>query len=75
VVRTKRVNYYPPAEALQFCTTAYAGGYDSRATLAFIKAAQPVEPLDVEAQALDRRGIGAGRRSGHRSRDTDDIGR
>ena len=22
---------YPPAEALQFCTTAYAGGYDSRA--------------------------------------------
>ncbi|MET0469567.1 MAG: ABC transporter substrate-binding protein, partial [Xanthobacteraceae bacterium] len=25
---------YPPAEALQFCTTAYAGGYDSRATLA-----------------------------------------
>ncbi|HEY7242380.1 MAG TPA: ABC transporter substrate-binding protein [Xanthobacteraceae bacterium] len=30
---------YPPAEALQFCTTAYAGGYDSRATLDFIKAA------------------------------------
>jgi ABC-type branched-subunit amino acid transport system substrate-binding protein len=28
---------YPPADALQFCTTAYAGGYDSRATLAFIK--------------------------------------
>jgi branched-chain amino acid transport system substrate-binding protein len=28
---------YPPAEALLFCTTAYAGGYDSRATLAFIK--------------------------------------
>src|SRR5262249_502569 len=28
---------YPPAEALEFCTTAYAGGYDSRATLAFIK--------------------------------------
>jgi ABC-type branched-subunit amino acid transport system substrate-binding protein len=28
---------YPPAEALQFCTTAYAGGYDSRAALAFIK--------------------------------------
>src|SRR5256714_10496291 len=24
---------YPPAEALAFCTTAYAGGYDSRATL------------------------------------------
>src|SRR5262249_35009994 len=35
---------YPPAEALQFCTTAYAGGYDSRATLAFIKetAREPV---------------------------------
>jgi len=35
---------YPPAEALQFCTTAYAGGYDSRATLAFIKetAKEPV---------------------------------
>jgi hypothetical protein len=28
---------YPPADPLQFCTTAYAGGYDSRATLAFIK--------------------------------------
>ena len=35
---------YPPADALQFCTTAYAGGYDSRATLAFIKetAKEPV---------------------------------
>ena len=35
---------YPPADALQFCTTAYAGGYDSRATLAFIKetAREPV---------------------------------
>jgi branched-chain amino acid transport system substrate-binding protein len=35
---------YPPAEALEFCTTAYAGGYDSRATLAFIKetAKEPV---------------------------------
>ena len=28
---------YPPADALQFCTTAYASNYDSRATLAFIK--------------------------------------
>ena len=28
---------YPPADPLQFCTTAYAGGYESRATLAFIK--------------------------------------
>ncbi len=35
---------YPPADALQFCTTAYAGGYDSRATLAFVKetAKEPV---------------------------------
>jgi branched-chain amino acid transport system substrate-binding protein len=35
---------YPPADLLQFCTTAYAGGYDSRATLAFIKetAREPV---------------------------------
>ena len=35
---------YPPAEALEFCTTAYAGGYDSRAALAFIKetAKEPV---------------------------------
>src|SRR5262245_56854543 len=35
---------YPPADLLQFCTTAYAGGYDSRATLAFIKetAKEPV---------------------------------
>jgi branched-chain amino acid transport system substrate-binding protein len=35
---------YPPADPLQFCTTAFAGGYDSRATLAFIKetAKQPV---------------------------------
>jgi ABC-type branched-subunit amino acid transport system substrate-binding protein len=35
---------YPPADALQFCTTAYASNYDSRASLAFIKetAKQPV---------------------------------
>src|SRR6516165_6108278 len=35
---------YPPADLLQFCTTAYAGGYDRRATLAFIKetAKEPV---------------------------------
>jgi branched-chain amino acid transport system substrate-binding protein len=35
---------YPPADALQFCTTAYAGGYDSRATLDFVKetAKEPV---------------------------------
>jgi len=28
---------YPPADALQFCTTAFASTYDSRATLAFVK--------------------------------------
>src|SRR5215467_10778355 len=28
---------YPPADPLEFCTTAYAGGYDSRAALDFIK--------------------------------------
>ncbi len=28
---------HPPADPLQFCTTAFASGYDSRATLAFIK--------------------------------------
>jgi ABC-type branched-subunit amino acid transport system substrate-binding protein len=35
---------YPTADPLQFCTTAYAGGYDSRATLNFIKetAKEPV---------------------------------
>jgi branched-chain amino acid transport system substrate-binding protein len=29
---------YPPAAALEFCTTGYAAHYDSRATLDFIKA-------------------------------------
>src|SRR5712692_6729652 len=35
---------YPPADALQFCTTAYASNYDSRAALGFIKetAKEPV---------------------------------
>ena len=28
---------YPPADPLQFCTTAYASTYDSRAALAFVK--------------------------------------
>ena len=44
---------YPPAEALLFCTTAYAGGYDSRATLAFIKdtAKEPVR-LGLVAMAI-----------------------
>ena len=44
---------YPPADALEFCTTAYAGGYDSRATLAFIKetAKAPVR-LGLVAMAI-----------------------
>jgi ABC-type branched-subunit amino acid transport system substrate-binding protein len=29
---------YPPAEALQFCTTGFASNYDSQATLDFVKA-------------------------------------
>jgi branched-chain amino acid transport system substrate-binding protein len=44
---------YPPAEALQFCTTAYAGGYDSRGALDFIKetAKEPVR-LGLVAMAI-----------------------
>jgi ABC-type branched-subunit amino acid transport system substrate-binding protein len=44
---------YPPAQELQFCTTAYAGGYDSRATLDFIKrtAKEPVR-LGLVAMAI-----------------------
>ncbi len=44
---------YPPAQALQFCTTAYAGGYDSRATLDFIKgAAAGAVKLGLVAMAI-----------------------
>jgi ABC-type branched-subunit amino acid transport system substrate-binding protein len=44
---------YPPAEALQFCTTAFAANYDSRATLGFIKetAKAPVK-LGLSAMAI-----------------------
>jgi branched-chain amino acid transport system substrate-binding protein len=42
---------YPPAEALQFCTTAYAGGYDSRATLDFIKETAK-EPIRIGFAAM-----------------------
>ncbi|HKF11329.1 MAG TPA: ABC transporter substrate-binding protein [Xanthobacteraceae bacterium] len=42
---------YPPADLLQFCTTAYAGGYDSRATLAFIKATAK-EPVRIGFAAM-----------------------
>jgi branched-chain amino acid transport system substrate-binding protein len=44
---------YPPADPLQFCTTAYAANYDSRATLAFVKetAKEPVR-LGLAAMAI-----------------------
>ena len=42
---------YPPADPLQFCTTAYAGGYDSRATLAFIKETAK-EPVRIGFSAM-----------------------
>jgi branched-chain amino acid transport system substrate-binding protein len=44
---------YPPADELQFCTTAFAANYDSRATLAFIKEAakEPVR-LGLAAMAI-----------------------
>ena len=42
---------YPPADALQFCTTAYAGGYDSRAALAFVKETAK-EPVRIGFSAM-----------------------
>src|SRR6478736_2143171 len=44
---------YPPADALQFCTTAFASTYDSRATLAFVKetAKEPVK-IGLAAMAI-----------------------
>ena len=44
---------FPPADPLEFCTTAYGSGYDSRATLAFIKetAKEPVR-LGLVAMAI-----------------------
>jgi branched-chain amino acid transport system substrate-binding protein len=44
---------YPPADPLQFCTTAFAANYDSRATLAFVKetAKAPVK-LGLAAMAI-----------------------
>src|SRR6267142_1863606 len=42
---------YPPADALQFCTTAYAANYDSRATLAFIKETAK-EPVKIGFSAM-----------------------
>jgi branched-chain amino acid transport system substrate-binding protein len=42
---------YPPADPLQFCTTAYASNYDSRATLAFIKESAK-EPVRIGFAAM-----------------------
>lgn len=44
---------YPPADPLQFCTTAFAANYDSRAVLGFVKetAKEPVK-LGLSAMAI-----------------------
>jgi ABC-type branched-subunit amino acid transport system substrate-binding protein len=42
---------YPPADPLQFCTTAFASSYDSRAALAFIKEAARA-PVKVGFSAM-----------------------
>jgi branched-chain amino acid transport system substrate-binding protein len=42
---------YPPAADLQFCTTAFAANYDSRATLAFIKETAK-EPVKIGFSAM-----------------------
>jgi branched-chain amino acid transport system substrate-binding protein len=42
---------YPPAASLQFCTTAFAANYDSRATLAFIKETAK-EPVKIGFSAM-----------------------
>ncbi|KAB2916364.1 MAG: ABC transporter substrate-binding protein [Hyphomicrobiaceae bacterium] len=42
---------YPPADPLQFCTTAFAANYDSRAVLDFIKATAK-EPVKIGFSAM-----------------------
>src|SRR6266571_777034 len=42
---------YPPADAGQFCTTAFAANFDSRATLAFVKATAK-EPVRLGLAAM-----------------------
>ena len=42
---------YPPADDMQFCTTAFAANYDSRATLAFIKETAK-EPVKIGFSAM-----------------------
>jgi branched-chain amino acid transport system substrate-binding protein len=42
---------YPPAAELQFCTTAYAANFDSRAALAFVKETAK-EPVKIGFSAM-----------------------
>ena len=42
---------YPPANELQFCTTAYAANYDSRAALSFVKETAK-EPVKIGFSAM-----------------------
>ena len=42
---------YPPADPLQFCSTAFAANYDSRATLAFVKETAK-EPVKIGFSAM-----------------------
>src|SRR5262245_36316606 len=42
---------YPPADPLQFCSTAFAANYDSRATLAFVKETAK-EPVKIRFSAM-----------------------
>jgi branched-chain amino acid transport system substrate-binding protein len=42
---------YPAADPLQFCTTAFAANYDSRATLAFVKETAK-EPVKIGFSAM-----------------------
>jgi branched-chain amino acid transport system substrate-binding protein len=42
---------YPPADPLQFCTTAFAANYDSRAALAYIKETAK-EPVKIGFSAM-----------------------
>ena len=42
---------YPPADPLQFCTTAFAANYDSRAALAFVKETAK-EPVKIGFSAM-----------------------
>src|SRR4029079_19411806 len=42
---------YPPTDELQFCTTAFASTYDSRATLAFVKETAK-EPVQIGFSAM-----------------------